>query len=172
MTWVARSEVLTEVLGLQGRSYPSIWIVTERLYRGTDKSLAQPGRKQANVSVRMLWISCSALPRRRKNLMTAHVSMLLKLHASLTCFRACFLPGRAKDLSAPWYFYTSKDPETEKLLNECMLLTFYNWSYCSEQWMWIQGEFMCLFKEATRFRIVYKWCYIMVTSDVGPSTEK
>jgi len=32
--------------------------------------------------------------------MTAHVSML-KLRASLTCFRARFLPGRAKDLSAP-----------------------------------------------------------------------
>jgi len=27
--------------------------------------------------------------------------MLLKSRASLTCFRACFLPGRAKDLSAP-----------------------------------------------------------------------
>ena len=35
--------------------------------------------------------------------MTAHVSMLLKLRAFLTCFRACFLPGQAKDLSAPWY---------------------------------------------------------------------
>ena len=33
----------------------------------------------------------------------AHVTMLLKSHASLTCFRACFLPGRAKDLSAPRY---------------------------------------------------------------------
>ena len=32
--------------------------------------------------------------------MTAHVSMLLKSRASLICFRACFLPGRAKDLSA------------------------------------------------------------------------
>jgi len=36
-----------------------------------------------------------------KKLMTAHVSMLLKSRASLTCFRACFVPGRAKDLSAP-----------------------------------------------------------------------
>ena len=35
--------------------------------------------------------------------MTARVSMLLKSHASLTCFRACFLPGRAKDLSALRY---------------------------------------------------------------------
>jgi len=38
----------------------------------------------------------------KKNLMTARVSML-KSRVSLTCFRACFLPGRAKDLSAPWY---------------------------------------------------------------------
>ena len=30
--------------------------------------------------------------------------MLLKLRASLTCFQAYFLPGQAKDLSAPWYF--------------------------------------------------------------------
>ena len=35
-----------------------------------------------------------------KKLMTARVSMLLKSRAYLTCFRACFLPGRAKDLSA------------------------------------------------------------------------
>ena len=39
----------------------------------------------------------------KKNLMTAHILMLLKLCASLTCFRACFLPGQAKDLPAPRY---------------------------------------------------------------------
>jgi len=39
----------------------------------------------------------------KKRLMTAHVSMLLKSRASLTCFRACFLPGQTKDLSAPQY---------------------------------------------------------------------
>ena len=39
----------------------------------------------------------------KKNLMTFRVSILLKTRASLTCFRACFLPGRAKDLSAPRY---------------------------------------------------------------------
>jgi len=38
--------------------------------------------------------------------------------------------------------------------------------------MGIQGEFMCLLKKAKGFRIAYKWCCIMVTSDVGPSTEK
>jgi len=30
-----------------------------------------------------------------------HISMLLKSRSSLTCFRASFLPGRTKDLSAP-----------------------------------------------------------------------
>jgi len=39
----------------------------------------------------------------KKNSMTTRVSMSLKSRASLTCFRACVLPGRAKDLSAPWY---------------------------------------------------------------------
>jgi len=70
---------------------------------GADKSLAQPGRKHADVSVRIVLISFGALPCRKKNLMTARVSMLLKSRASLTCFRVCFLPGRAKDLSAPQY---------------------------------------------------------------------
>ena len=72
-------------------------------YRGADKSLARPGRTEANVSVRMAWVSFSALPCREKNFMPACVSILLKSRTSLTCFWACFLPGRAKDLSAPRY---------------------------------------------------------------------
>jgi len=36
------------------------------MYRSADKSLAQPGRKQANVSVRMEWISFGTLPCRKK----------------------------------------------------------------------------------------------------------
>ena len=36
------------------------------MYRGAGKSLARPGRKQANVSVRMAWISFGALPCRKK----------------------------------------------------------------------------------------------------------
>jgi len=47
--------------------------------------------------------SAPCLEGEKKNLMTARVSMLLKSHASLTCFRACFLPGRAMALSAPQY---------------------------------------------------------------------
>ena len=48
-----------------------------------------------------------------KNLMTARFLMLLKSHASLTCFRACFLPGRAKDLSAPQYVEYLQDVSEE-----------------------------------------------------------
>ena len=36
------------------------------MYRGADKSLARPGRKQANISVRIAWISFGALPCRKK----------------------------------------------------------------------------------------------------------
>jgi hypothetical protein len=36
------------------------------LYRGAEKSLARPERKQPNVSVRMAWISFGALPCRGK----------------------------------------------------------------------------------------------------------
>ena len=45
------------------------WYLTWRpIYRGAVKSLARPGRKQANVSVRMAWISFGALPCRGKKL--------------------------------------------------------------------------------------------------------
>jgi hypothetical protein len=47
--------------------------------------------------------SAPCLAGKKKNLVTARISMLLKSRASLTCFRACFLPDRAKDLSAPRY---------------------------------------------------------------------
>jgi len=89
--------VLTSLHSLEGQ------------YRGADKSLARTWRKLANISVRMAWISFVALPCIKKNLITARFSMLLKLRASLTCFRACFLPGRAKDLSASRYLCQTRD---------------------------------------------------------------
>ena len=94
------------------------------MYKGADKSLARPGRKKANVSVRMAWISLGALPCRKKNLMTARVSMLLKSRASLTCFVACFLPGRAKDFSAPWYCLEEVGALYPIRFLRCL------WSYC------------------------------------------
>jgi len=78
-----------------------VWI--QARYRGADKSLARPGRK--NLMFLSEWrefplASCLA---GKKTLMTARVSVLLKSRASMACSRACFLPGGAKDLSAPWY---------------------------------------------------------------------
>jgi len=35
-------------------------------YRGADKTLARPGRKQANISLRMVWISFGDLPRKKR----------------------------------------------------------------------------------------------------------
>jgi len=61
----------------------------------------------------------------KKNLVTARVSMLLKSRAYLICFRACFLPGRAKDLSAPQYFglITSQ----EEVIQSDFILRVYTW---------------------------------------------
>jgi len=42
--------------------------------------------------------------------MTFRVSMLLKRRMFLTCFRACFLPGRAKGLAAPQYWMSCQSP--------------------------------------------------------------
>ena len=44
--------------------------------------VAYDGACSPNVYVRMAWIPFGALPCRKKNLMTAHVSMLLKLRMS------------------------------------------------------------------------------------------
>jgi hypothetical protein len=77
------------------------------LYSGADKSLARPGRKEVNVSVRMARISFGALLCKRggggKALRTARVPWLLKRGAYRTNSRACFRPARAKDLSAYRY---------------------------------------------------------------------
>jgi hypothetical protein len=72
-------------------------------YRGADKSLARPGRKQSQKHTREA--------RDFNNMETRAVIKFLFLqgkepketHAILTETLACFLPGRAKDLSAPRY---------------------------------------------------------------------
>ena len=96
------------------------WISTFQLliqlYRGADKSLARPGMKQANVYVRMAWISFGALPcRKKKNLMTARVSMSLKSRAFLTCFQAQWrTDGGVGGLNPP--------PEIPKSFQNCAKL--------------------------------------------------
>ena len=71
-----------------------------------DKSLARPGRKQTRKHVRDA--------RDFNNIETRAVikfyfplqgKALKEIHSILTEILACFLPGRAKDLSAPLYLY-------------------------------------------------------------------
>ena len=69
-------------------------------YRGADKSLAWPERKQDCFRQNGVNFLRRLALQKKKNL-TARVSVLLKSRASLTCFRACFLPGQAKDFSTP-----------------------------------------------------------------------
>jgi hypothetical protein len=71
------------------------------LYGGADKSLARPGRKQARKHIRDA--------RDFNNIETRDIIKFFfflqgkapkEIHAILTEILACFLPGRAKDLSA------------------------------------------------------------------------
>ena len=70
------------------------------IYRGADKSLARPGRKQANVSVRMAWISLCALPCRKKKLDYSSRLDVVEIARVPGMLSSLFLAGRAKNLSA------------------------------------------------------------------------
>ena len=70
-------------------------------YRGADKSLARPGRKQARKHVR------DARDLNNMETRAAIKNFFLQgkapkgIHTILTETLACFLPDRTKDLSAP-----------------------------------------------------------------------
>ena len=69
-----------------------------RTYRGADKSLARPGRKQARKYVR----DARDFNNNMK-LFFLQGKASKEMHAILTETLACFPPGRTKDLSAPLY---------------------------------------------------------------------
>jgi len=99
----------------------------------------------ANVSVRMAWISFGALPCREKKTWQL-ASRCCWNRASLTCFRACFLPGRAKDLSAPGSFGCKIEPSsghykrTDKLetLYIIRIKSCYCCCSCVVAWWWLE----------------------------------
>ena len=72
-------------------------------YRGADKSLARPGRKQARKHVRDARDFNNIETRAVINFFFVQGKAPKGIHAILTETLACFLPGRAKDLSAPLY---------------------------------------------------------------------
>jgi len=75
------------------------------IYRGADKSLARPGRKQARKHVRYAH-DFNIEARAVKFFFFLPGKTPKEIHAILTETLACFLPGRAKDLSAPLYKQT------------------------------------------------------------------
>ena len=73
------------------------------VYRGADKSLARPGRKQARKHVRSRAISTTS----RRELSSIFINFFSpckppkEIHVILTETLSCVLPGRAKDLPEP-----------------------------------------------------------------------
>jgi len=72
-------------------------------YRGADKSLAQPGRKQARKHVRDVHDFNKIETRAVIKFLFLQGKAPKEIHAILTETLACFLPGWAKDLSASLY---------------------------------------------------------------------
>jgi len=69
--------------------------------RGADKSLARSGRKEARKHVRDARDFNDIETRAVINFFFLQGKTPKEIHAILTETMACFLPGRAKDLSAP-----------------------------------------------------------------------
>jgi len=74
-----------------------------QLYRGADKSLARPGRKQARRHVRDSHDFNNIETRAVVKVFFLQGKAPKEIHAILTETLACFRPGRAKNLSAPLY---------------------------------------------------------------------
>ena len=75
-------------------------------YRCADKSLARPGMKQARKHVRDAREFNNIQTRAVIKVFSLQDKTAKEIHAILIETLACFLPGRAKDLSAPRYFET------------------------------------------------------------------
>jgi hypothetical protein len=74
------------------------------IHRRADKSLARPGRKQARKHVRDARDFNNIEARSVINLFFLQGKAPKEIDAILTETLACFLPGRAKDLSAALYY--------------------------------------------------------------------
>ena len=72
-------------------------------YRVAEKSLARPARKQAQKHVRDSRDFNNVETRAVIKLYSLQGKAPKEIHATMTEILACFLPGQAKDLSAPMY---------------------------------------------------------------------
>jgi len=99
-----------------------MWRKFKLQYRGADKSLAQPGRKQATATKLYL------LQATQKNFRNLSVqpglrgSNYLRVGRKMATFQLFFQSGRAKDLSAPLYF-------PNKRIKTCIFLNSARYNY-------------------------------------------
>ena len=75
-------------------------------YRGDDKSLARPGRKQARKYVRDARYINKIETRSSIAFLFLQGKAPKEIHVILSETLACFLPGRANNLSASLYYET------------------------------------------------------------------
>ena len=75
--------------------------ISSSIYRGADKSLTRSGRKQARKHVRDARDFNNIETRAFTKFLFLQGDAPKEIHAILTETLVCFLPGRAKDLSAP-----------------------------------------------------------------------
>ena len=80
-----------------------MYFLISKLYRGADKSFARPGRKHARKHVRDEGDFNNTETRAVIKLFFLQGKVAKEIHAILTVTLACFLPLRAKNLSAPLY---------------------------------------------------------------------
>jgi len=73
------------------------------VYRGEDKSLVRPGRKQARKHVKDARDFNNIETRAVIKSFFIQSKTLKEIHAILTETLDCFLPGRAEEFSAPLY---------------------------------------------------------------------
>ena len=92
------------------------------LYRGTEKSLARPGRKQAGKYVRDARDFSNIKTRAVIKFFFLQGKAPKEIHAILTQTLACFLPGSAKDLSAPLYYITHFNNIETRAVIKCLFL--------------------------------------------------
>jgi len=85
------------------------------LYRGADKSLSRPGGKRAQKHVREACDFNNIETSCRQVFSPLQGKVPKEIPAILTVTLTCFLPGQAKDLSAPLYINVALDWRSKKV---------------------------------------------------------
>jgi len=103
---------------------------------GADKSLARRGRKQARMHVTDARDFNKIETRAVFKFVFLQGGAPKEIHAILTETLACFLPGRAKDLSAPLISHRIRNLSIQQLVASVLRRLL----YCGSEWVNLQGR--------------------------------